>query len=338
MKKFILLVTLLILCLLGCHQESAYITTVPTTEVIDYSTMAEKIGTTGNEIVNGTTCGNITFGSGRFAYKDGFIYFADWDTIYEYDLQSKVVISFLLDNPVHLFCGLSITDTHVSYVSNGLHSVTRDGKHEESVLWNEKMRTQCFADGNEVFYLDGIGGNLFCYNTQEAVERKLIENVNGYFVTNDKVYAIAKNEKSQWALYVCDRAAYMFSEIQLSFQPIAVYVKGEEVYLAQRGAPYSIVKYVDGTETILPIGSCYFQTLGENVLFLDDTEYSNSTFPLKSYNVKTGEIQLLCEKVYDFCILENRYVCCMCLDGRNLFIVIDMYTDTVTDMLPEPEG
>ena len=70
MKKFTFLVTLLLLCLSGCHQESAYITTVPTTEVIDYSTMAEKIGTTGNYI-NGTTSGNIAMGMGAFACSDG---------------------------------------------------------------------------------------------------------------------------------------------------------------------------------------------------------------------------------------------------------------------------
>jgi len=47
---------------------------------------------------------------------------------------------------------------------------------------------------------------------------------------------------------------------------------------------------------------------------------------------------LLCENVYDFCILEDRYICCQCANpGAATFILIDTQTNEMTQMYPTEE-
>lgn len=338
MKKFILLVTLLILCLLGCHQESAYITTVPTTEVIDYSTMAEKIGTTGNHI-NGTTSGNISMGLGTFSYSDGYIYFSDYNAIYEYSLESGITVKLSVEGdgwpPFFLYV---LGDKIMFSGEKGIETISRDGK-EQSVLYEGVSGWSTYIDGNDCYYLTAQGGVLCHRDFLTGVTNEYFGFVNTFFVTEDSIYACA-DEKAydgsntpETAVYVASREDMVFTKVETSENPIAVCVNGDDLFYAKWGKTWYIYHISDGVEEKLPIQSFYFQSIGEQIIYID-----KNSLALKSYNWKTEEERLLSETVLHFCILEDRYVCLRTGDVESDFIMIDLYTDTVTDMLPEPEG
>ena len=60
----------------------------------------------------------------------------------------------------------------------------------------------------------------------------------------------------------------------------------------------------DGVRTQLPVYSWFYQILDHFVLYLE--EGSNA---LKCYDLHTGQTKLLEDNVFEFSILEKRYIC-----------------------------
>ena len=332
MKKFILLVTLLLLCLSGCHQESAYITTVPTTEVIDYSTMAEKIGTTGNYI-NGTTSGNIAMGMGAFACSDGYIYFSGYDMIYEYSIESGLAVELPLEN-VGWPWYLSVSGDEIHFAgAGGISAVTKDGK-SQNVIAEMPTGTSLYFDENDIYYLTSMGGTLCHKNLRTGEMAEYFSFVNTYFVTADSVYVCAEDDAladEKLYLFKASREDMAFEKIELDKEPIAVCVNGDDIFYAKSGNSWTVYHYAKAVETELPIKSFFFQSIGKRIIYIDQ-----KTGELKSYNWETEEDTVLYERAMVFCILEDRYVCLQS-GGMDNYILVDLYTGTTTNMLPEPE-
>lgn len=295
----------------------------------------------------GTTCGNITMGSGDFAYGNDFIYIAAYTEIYEYDIQSgKTVVLSVNDGSIA--GSVYLSQDEIFYCEDfggiGLYCMSKDGKKTNTVFTVEADTeadtttadsiTKLFPDGEGVYYMNGVEGTLFYRDLNTKIETPLISGVNTYFADETMLYVIAK-ENDQWQLLQSSKGTIAFSNILLSFEPIAVFAAGEDIYAAQKGT-YQITRYANGEETLLPVCSTFFQVVGDQLLYSDSEEYEGGCFPLKSYDLHTGEIQLLCNNVYDFCLLEDRYVCCSCRsEVGQYYMLLDLNENTQTQMYPE---
>lgn len=332
MKRVTLLVALLLLCLSGCHQENAHITTEPTTEPVDHTDIAQKIGTTGNHI-NGTTSGNIAMGMGAFACSDGYIYFSGYDMIYEYSIESGVVVELPLENAGWPWC-LSVSRDEIRFSgAGGINSVSKDGKAQK-VTTEMPTSTSLYFDENDIYYLTSMGGTLCHKNLRTGEMTEYFSFVNTYFVTANSVYVCAKDDAladEKLYLFKASREDMAFKKIELDKEPIAVCVNGDDIFYAKSGNSWTVYRYTDGEETKLPVKSFFFQSIGKQIIYIDQR-----TQELKGYNWETEEDTVLYESAMVFCILEDRYVCLQS-GGADNYILIDLYTGTTTDMLPEPE-
>lgn len=289
----------------------------------------------------GTTCGNINMGQGKFAYSNGFIYFSDFGKIYEYNTQNGKTVVLPLDKVSTYPTSLFVSSNAVWFSDyKGLQYITKDGKKQDKLFERDGKCVQFYADEMDAYYLSGVEGSLYHRDMSTGTETQLISYVNGYYVDNNSIYAVAKRDgkkDNEWMLYQKRRSDAEFEEISLSFQPIAVNVLGDTIYLAQRKT-YQITKYKNGVETPLPIYGTYFQAIDDCIIYSDSTGFKNSCFPIKNYNMNTGENALLCENVYDFCIFEDRYLCCECIRSSEVYyMLIDLKMNTSVQMYPIPE-
>lgn len=281
---------------------------------------------------SGTTCANVTMGNGIFACRDEFIYYTDGQTIYEYDLQSRKTILLVPKNTSGIKSMLVIPD-YIGFAIDGLKAITRDGKHSKTIFDRGGNCIQFFTDGEVAYYMDYIEENLYQRDMQTGEETVLCEGILSYHVDDNYIYAVTKKD-DQRRLSRSEKETIEFKEIKLSFEPIAVYSCDRGVFMAQKG-DYQIICYENGVETKLPIYGTFYQTIDNCVIYSDSTEYMNGCFPLKSYNLDTGVETLLCKNVFDFCILENRYICCECVtDMGTVFQYYDWQTGETVQMYP----
>ena len=70
------------------------------------------------------------------------------------------------------------------------------------------------------------------------------------------------------------------------------------------GQRYRVNLVREGVATQLPIYSWFYQVLDGCVLYIE-----RDTYFLKSYQVATGEVITLAENVFEFTVLEDRYIC-----------------------------
>ena len=129
-------------------------------------------------------------------------------------------------------------------------------------------------------------------------------------VVEDKVYVIAREYEIPY-LYIARKAELQFVKQDLSFVPIAIYVDDNELYLAQQG-DYQIVKINDGEEEKLPVFATYYQVIDGKIIYLDATTYFDSCFDLVSYDMKSGQSEVICENVFDFAVLDADYIYIQC--------------------------
>lgn len=335
MKKIaLLLLALLLGGLVGCHKEDAYIATASTTQPVDYTAMADKIGTTGNHL-NGTTSGNLIMGLGSFAYSDGYIYFSDFNMIYEYSLESGLTVEMPVEGdgwpPMHLCV---VGDKLMFSGEQGIEMLTLDGK-EHSVLHDDISGWNVYIDGKDCYYQEYIDENLYHKDLTTGEVTSYFTHVNTFFVTEDSIYVCADDDTRttrRLCLYKASREDMVFELIETEKRPISVCVNGDDIFYARSGVDkWYIFHIADGVETQLPIRGFYFQSIGDQIIYIDQDSSA-----LKSYNWKTEEEAQLAESALRFCILEDRYVCLQTGSGED-FLMIDLYTGTTTDMLPEPE-
>lgn len=282
----------------------------------------------------GTTCANITMGGGMFAYGNGFVYYCDtYKYIYEYDIDSKKTVRLEMDDVKGMLASnLFLSQDYIFYGEDKVLYMSKDGK-EKGVLYTPKtfrcLRT--FADGQDLFYIDGLDGNLYHGNLTTGEETTLARVVNGYYVDDNSIYVIAKEDGDVWQLFVSGRNEFRFTPVELSFVPIAVVADGDALYLSKQGS-WQIIKYQDGKETEYPIQSWYYQVLGDAIYYLDKNEFKNSCYTLKKYDMNTGKITHVCNMVFRFCILEGRYVCCDVWGDESGCYLIDLETGTKEKM------
>lgn len=256
---------------------------------------------------NGTTCANITMGNGRFAYRDGLLYMASPYGIYEYDVQTED--SIFLSGEIPAFSvSLIVTENHIGYLDydGSIKAVTKDGKKTETIRKIDGGCTYFYIDGTTAYYEKN--DNLYCQdlNNKKGNTITLVENIVNYYVSDDKIYAIVEDNGNYMAVY-SGKDSISFNKIELSFDPVAVLASGEDIYFSQYET-FQVICLADGQEIALPISSIYYQILDGYVIYLDEETYNNSCFTAKSYHLASGKETILCENVFDFCVLDNRYI------------------------------
>lgn len=258
----------------------------------------------GNYDNESTSNSNITMGNGKFAFDNDFIYFTDRLNIYEYDCLSDETISF--NSKCDDVRSIYIQDEYIYFACNGLQRITKDGKKQQTVFEVDNC-LQLIVEEQYAYYLDSVDGNLFQYKLEEKSEDVLANNVLSYFVDEDYIYAVSKTDDVP-KLYVSSKEKIAFKERELSFMPITVISENDRLYLAERET-YQIVKCDDEIEKRLPIYSTYYQVVNNKIVYLDSKTFENSCFNLVIYDEQTGHQKVICEEVYDFNILEDKYVC-----------------------------
>ena len=104
------------------------------------------------------------------------------------------------------------------------------------------------------------------------------------------------------------------------------------VYFAERGT-YQVIRYSSEKEEKLPVFSLHYQAAGHKLYYLDANANENGSCPLMQYDMETGEQTRIGEAVYDFCILDDKYVCMQCpYETFEKYILYDISTDTTTLM------
>lgn len=305
----------------------------------------------------GTTCANAVMSQGEFAWSNDFIYINAGGEFYEFDLTTGIAVK-LAEGNMYWPRSLFATDRYVYWVDKAketdeegrttdcLQYMTKDGK-KSNVFWNSGE--SCFylyAEGTELFYTTGVGGALCCQKLPVDGEEMpeptvLLPCINQYYVDDSYIYAVipanAEENIPENYLVRSPRQAINFEKIELSFPPAAVMADGDDLYIASQ-RPFQLSHWHEGTETQLPIRSVYYQVMNSEIIYLEDDSFNQGTFALKSYDLQNGEIRLLLEEVFDFCILNNRYICAKCVEGRTArYLCLDRQSGQLVTMLDEGE-
>lgn len=296
---------------------------------------------------SGTTCANPNMGEATFAYRDGFIYFCTNTMICEYDMETGKIVELhpISWNPRMLH----VTDHYICYTTTNFQSdtmewtrMTMDGKKNTAVFEEPDSFHALYADGMDVYYLTG-SLKLCRRDLLTGQVTELLQGVSCYDMDETYIYAVVTGLTGEkpFHLFRAKKDTLDFEEIKLSFDPIAVFIAEDSLYLCSSYNPkdpsaarnrYQIYRYTDGVETPLPIHGDFYQVLDDCVIYLDDSTFQNSICALKSYNIKTGEETIVCEDVITFAILEDRYICCWIRSAKESWVYYDWQTGEMTQM------
>ena len=61
-----------------------------------------------------------------------------------------------------------------------------------------------------------------------------------------------------------------------------------------------------------PVFGTYYQVIDGKIIYLDATTYFDSCYDLVSYDMKSGQSEVICENVFDFGVLEADYIYIQC--------------------------
>jgi len=297
-----------------------------------------------------TSCGNAVMGMGRFAARNGFIYFSGNSSLYEYDTETDQTAALIDGKHTYVdLHSLFVTDDFVGYTNShsGLSYITKDGKKTGTLLPSDGRLWYLFVDGDFAYH---TANGLTRQNLQTGKSELLIEEeVLSYFVDKNYIYAAmlkqipaegsdAEDEedgaaRAVYSLLRSSKETVAFEEVPLTCNPIRVYACEEGLFLSNAGS-WQIIHCSDGQETTLPIYSIYYQVLDGHVIYCDEKESRGSVCPVKSYDLATGEIELICENVFNFCILSDRYICFYTWepDGSERWVLYDWNTGTSVTM------
>lgn len=255
--------------------------------------------------IEGSNCANITMGDGEFAYYNGMIYFTDYFNIFEYDTESNKLVGY---NSKHSrIKSLFASEDNVYFSDSGLHYITKDGKTVNEVFEREGICAKLFVEEDTVYLLDGIGGDLISHNIKDGSETVISKFVSTYYVDDENIYLINETPKGT-KLTRYERETAITVDVELSFSPVSVISHEDDVYLST-SETYQIIRITNNIETALPINAYYFQIVDNKLFFLDENTFENSCYTLKMYDMTTNETVILFENVFNFCVLESRFVC-----------------------------
>lgn len=283
---------------------------------------------------NGTSASNLATGMGNFVYSDGYIYRGVPGYIYKCDPDGNIVkaypLSDQLETPHHMFA----TADAIVYVNSmglpvepedetapnreshwGLRVQLKDGSEPYSICPDVEA-THAYADGDQL-YINNGGTMLSRVDLVTMEQTDLLENVYSYFVDDTYIYAIQNNYGNNGDANCYFRSAkdvIAFEKIPLPFDPNNIVADGEDLYICEwmnqddqkaTGERYRVNRVHDGEVTPLPVYSWFYQVLDGCVLYIDRAD----TYPLKCYDLATGETTTLAENVFEFSVLEDRYIC-----------------------------
>lgn len=299
---------------------------------------------------NGSSAANLATGMGCFVYNDGYIYLGEPGYICKYDAHGKLLKTYPLrdryETPLHLFA----TEDAIIYVNClgvSVEPVSEDAPTREQ-FWSlcaqpkdgSKPETICadiaftgaYADGDQLYATDG-GAMLTRIDLVTMEKTELLENVSEYYVDDTYIYAVQSNDEKCY--FRSPKDAIAFEKIELDFAPNKVVADGEDLYFCQwiekkdRTDPdvcYQVNLVRDGVTTPLPINSWFYQILDGCVIYRE-----TDTYILKSYDLTTGETVDLQENVFEFSVLEDRYICIYKLYNEKP-VLLDWQTGEVTQL------
>lgn len=268
------------------------------------------------------TVDNAQMEQGRIAlYKDK-LYIGDTDKIIVYDLKTGKQHSYTLADkfadPKYLF----VTDHYVGYLSHQdrLELLKLDGTAPETQVYEGIFSPQLYADGMTLYAL-GDGLRTIDLSTGEIT--KLAQKVTAYDLEGDTIYAI---ENNGWYFLKGKKGSTEFEKIELDFYPIRILAEGEDLYFSasEENGKYPVIRYRDGEITRLPMNAWMFQIMDGKLIYLDQQD---KKYPVKSYDLETGETVTLMENVFEFSILQERYICCTIYNDG--YAVLDQQTGEI---------
>ena len=265
--------------------------------------------------------------SGAFACQGDFIYFTDGSTIYEYDTVTQTTVHF--DAKSEGIKSMYIQGEHIYFSCDGLKRITKDGKKVETVFERKNGCLQLIVEEKYAYYLDSVEGSLYRRELKTDLEEGILTNVFSYHIDENGIYAVAK-ENDVLMLFVTGKEHIDFKQKELSFEPIKVYASDGKLFLSEKGT-YQVIQLTDDTETRLPVYSLVYQMMDESLICLSDKsdkeENAGGYRELVLYDIATGEVEVVCENVYDFNIFENKYIFIETpSDEGVLFLIYDMET------------
>lgn len=249
---------------------------------------------------SGNTMPNISTGSGRFAYDAGYIYYGGPGYICQVDPDSgkleKIDLGDAHKTPTSLF----VTEAGIAYISDydTLELVTPEGNVRQ-LLQNTGARF--FADGTTAYTHNGA--QLRKIDLQTGESTVLADNSHGYYVDGEYIYALTEGNR----FLRSSKDTIAFEEVPLSFHPAGILADGEDLYFSKylKSGGYQLIHYRDGVENRLPVYGYFAQKLENRLYYLDSIEKD----VLKTYDLTTGQTAVLAEHVYEFSLLEGRYLC-----------------------------
>jgi len=269
----------------------------------------------------GTAQQNTSTSVGTFVYSDGSIYYGSTGCIYRYDTQGKLLQEYPLESkrvtPFYLFA----TEDAIAYSGDfsGLTIMPKDGSETETIFQDVSM-TAVHVEGTQLYTTDATR-MLTRIDLVTREKTELMANVISYYVDDSYIYAIPKARENCY--YRSPKDAIAFERIELDFCPNKVIADGDSLYFCQwiekdqREDPaqaYRVNRVQNGVTTQLPVYSWFYQVKDNCVLYRE-----SETYMLKSYDLETGETEVLVTDVFEFEVLEDRY---LCVDRFNQGIII----------------
>lgn len=277
---------------------------------------------------NGSSVYNLSTGMAGFVYSDGYIYQGVPGYIYKCDLKGNIVKTYPLSDELEIPHYMFATEDAIVYVNGmglavkpedetapnreeswGLRVQPKDGSAPYSICPGVEC-THAYADGN-LLYVNNGGTMLSRVDLVTFEKTDLLENVFSYFVDDTYVYAI-QNGNENW-YFRSPKNVIAFEQIQLPFDPNNIVADGDDLYICEwipeeeqkaLGERYRVNLVRNGEVTPLPIYSWFYQVLDGCVLYIE-----RDTYQLISYDVATGKTELLAENVFEFTVLDERYIC-----------------------------
>lgn len=247
------------------------------------------------------TSANVQTAMGRVAYRDGVFYVGSEGKILAYDIKTGQTRTYCLSNayadPKYMF----VTDAYLGFVSDYdmLQLLPLSKAGEEIVVYEGIDSTYLSTDGK---YLYALGDGLRRIDLSTGEITRLSNEAVCYDVEGDRIYAVPSDGQKYFLRGKTNGDS--MEKVELSFYPTRVIADGKDLYFTAHGTNYDVIRYKDGKETKLPIRSYFFQVLDGHIIYLDDESHNT----VKSYNLKTGQIRVLQENVFEFTVADDRYV------------------------------
>lgn len=263
---------------------------------------------------------------GRFAYRNGFIYFADARCLYEYDTVSGKTAILCEAEVTKRFYALFATNERVWYTDGeGMHYVTTDGKESGTCFAESgELGPQFSTNGVDAYFLrrvmeeNGSSKVSLFHMDFETGATKLLSgdhDVYAYSLDENNIYIVEQVEiYKDYEVLISNRKNIDFQKIDLSFEPIMTYPTEEGLYISSLIGDGVTFLYRDGVATELPVSSGpYFHVVGKHLIYQDlrstSQTRSKGCNALELYDLETGEKRVLNDSVWQFAVLDDRYVC-----------------------------